>query len=179
MIYANTLLESFMYEGLPVSFRENDGRIRNGVSGLCPVCKTVFFSRVDQPKKFCSVVCATEARKAKVSITCETCKKAFERQPSKLEGSKSGLYFCSRKCKEEAQKLGGLKEIQPSHYGTANNYRELFEEHELVCSRCGYKEFSCSIDIHHKDGCHENNDRANLEPLCRNCHQAYHNGCWS
>lgn len=55
------------------------------------------------------------------------------------------------------------------------------------CQRCGYDEFECSLDIHHFKGKDSTRDwmRNNfdgwddLRILCRNCHQALHNGEWS
>lgn len=69
----------------------------------------------------------------------------------------------------------------PPHFGTAKvvDYRALFEQKEFVCSRCGYDEFSCSVDIHHIDGNRENNDKSNLIPYCANCHKALHGGKWN
>ena len=57
-------------------------------------------------------------------------------------------------------------------------YRNLFTEAELVCSRCGYDEFSCAVEIHHKDKDRTNNDKENLIPLCACCHRGLHNNKW-
>lgn len=53
------------------------------------------------------------------------------------------------------------------------------------CSRCGYSEFKCSLDVHHKDkgkreDWHRNEYKnwKNLIVLCRNCHQGLHKGEW-
>ena len=105
----------------------------------------------------------------------------FLQNQSKQSQSKSGLFFCSRKCKDEAQQLGGIKAIMPNHYGTANgtlSYRDKFENSELVCRRCGYNEFTCGVDIHHIDKDRTNNDKSNLIPLCSNCHKALHFRHW-
>lgn len=41
-----------------------------------------------------------------------------------------------------------------------------------VCERCLFKaEHSCQLDVHHRDGNFRNNDPANLETLCANCHR--------
>ena len=58
-------------------------------------------------------------------------------------------------------------------------YRELFSLDELVCKRCGYKEFSCSVDIHHIDENRKNNNKENLIPLCANCHHGLHKKKWA
>ena len=42
------------------------------------------------------------------------------------------------------------------------------------CSKCGYDKHKGSLQIHHKDGNHENNTPSNLEVLCANCHFEHH-----
>ena len=42
----------------------------------------------------------------------------------------------------------------------------------MVCKKCGFTAaHQCQIDVHHKDGDHDNNENANLEALCSNCHR--------
>jgi hypothetical protein len=43
------------------------------------------------------------------------------------------------------------------------------------CERCGSTEF---LLVHHKDADRGNNDRSNLEKLCKRCHQLEHD-CYS
>lgn len=44
-----------------------------------------------------------------------------------------------------------------------------------VCERCGFvPEDIIQLDIHHKDGNGKNNDPANLQTLCANCHRMVH-----
>ncbi len=165
-----------------IVFTDPYGRTRKGYEKECPVCSKKFNCRVDFDAKYCSVSCSNTARKGKtkyVELKCHTCKKDFERRKSNVK-SKSGLYFCSRKCKEFAQSLvGGVKEIQPTHYGTAGiDYRALFTEDELICARCGYDEWKSCVDIHHIDEDRSNNDKSNLIPLCCTCHNGIHRGCW-
>lgn len=157
-----------------MKFIDTDGKKRNGIKKKCQSCKQEFITRIDKPSKCCSVKCRYEIRKNKITLTCSTCEKTFQRKPSAKKNSKSGFYFCSRKCKDEAQKIGGI--ITLPHYGDGKNYRSLFKEEELVCNRCGYNEFISSVDIHHIDHNRENNKKENLIPLCSNCHRAYHNG---
>jgi hypothetical protein len=41
-----------------------------------------------------------------------------------------------------------------------------------LCERCGFiPEHKCQLDIHHKDGNHENGSVENLQTLCANCHR--------
>lgn len=55
---------------------------------------------------FCSKKCSHEFKKSKRKrVNCDLCKEPFERVLSSLKKSKSGLNFCSRKCKDEAQRF--------------------------------------------------------------------------
>ena len=41
-----------------------------------------------------------------------------------------------------------------------------------VCSHCGFvPKHPCQLDAHHVDGNHKNDDPANLQTLCANCHR--------
>jgi 5-methylcytosine-specific restriction endonuclease McrA len=44
-----------------------------------------------------------------------------------------------------------------------------------ACARCGFvPEHPCQIDIDHINGDRSNNDPANLQALCANCHRFKH-----
>ena len=161
-------------------FVDKEGRRRKGLEVSCKACEEKFLTRKDQPAKFCSSQCRDAGNRRHVEVKCSGCHVVFERQKSKLRRSKSGLYFCSRKCKDNAQKIGGVKEIMPPHYGTGvSDYRKLFESHEMICSRCGYDEFECGVEIHHVDHNRENNKKSNLIPLCACCHRGLHHKQWA
>lgn len=118
--------------------------------------------------------CSTKCRSTKVTKVCAECGISFKRRASNT--SKSGLYFCTRPCKDKGQKH--IKEIQPDHYGTSDGsykYRQKELEHYgTECTRCGYKESIYAIDVHHRDRDRENNSLSNLEVLCCNCHAIEH-----
>jgi hypothetical protein len=169
-----------MYE-----FIDKCGKKRKGIKYTCKYCKQEFINRAYNTKKYqykyCSINCKRLDSRKEIQVVCSWCKTEFNKKPSQLPNSKSGLYFCTRKCKDEAQKLGGIKEIMPSHFGKANGknqYRQQFTTKELICKRCEYKEFSCAVEIHHIDHNRENNNKENLIPLCANCHAALHNKQW-
>lgn len=46
-----------------------------------------------------------------------------------------------------------------------------YKEEIGACERCGSEKFLC---VHHKDRDRHNNDRENLEVLCKSCHQKEH-----
>lgn len=116
-------------------------------------------------------------KKNRISVTCAFCGKNFEKSPSKLKNSKSGLYFCDKNCKCSAQRIGGIKEIMPSHYGTMTKGLSLKDVNrfnlEIKCIDCGeLKEYL--LCLHHMDGIRSNNDVNNLEIVCYNCHVKRH-----
>jgi len=134
--------------------------------------------------KFCSMSCSStygnrKRRKPKEdNAKCAICNISFYRRPSSLKKSKSGLHFCCRDCKDKAQRIGGLVEIQPSHYNSEFSYRARFKREKGIdsCNRCGYNEYPQVLEIHHKDRDRENNEMDNLEALCPTCHNVEHRG---
>ena len=161
---------------------DKSGKRRRGIIKSCKFCGGEFIARKHSDKRrfqFCSVDCTHEGLKNRCEVPCAQCGNCFSIRVSAKKNSKSGLHFCSRDCKDKAQRLGGIKEIMPPHYGTAEpKYRSFFEEADLFCRRCGYDEFTCSVDIHHIDRDRSNNERDNLIPLCACCHKGLHNGHW-
>lgn len=112
--------------------------------------------------KFCSRKCSGEYKTKNVTppipnVKCAYCDKSFYLPLSKQAASKSGLYFCCREHKDAAQRIGGIKEIMPSHYGTAQpndsyHYRRIaFSVKPKICERCGYDKNEAAIIVHHKD----------------------------
>lgn len=122
--------------------------------------------------KYCSPSCSQEARKAtKVEVICSFCKKVFEKSSSKLR-SKSGLYFCTRFCKNRAQNIEtGCKGIQPVIYTGKSVYRKrAIEKYGPSCKECGYNEHVKMLDVDHIDSNRENYSIENLQVLCVWCH---------
>ncbi len=149
----------------------------------CETCSATFRANIKEIKRgngrFCSLSCSSSRKRVKNNTTCANCGTGVYRNTSKQKGSKSKLFFCSRSCKDSAQKLGGISEIMPKHYGTGKeSYRKKFDVSLLECSRCGYNEFSCAVEIHHKDEDRNNNTIDNLLALCANCHRGLHNNKW-
>lgn len=134
--------------------------------------------------KYCSKACmaagisakARERNKREPNVTCAHCSTRFSMSPSKMKNSKSGLYFCTRACKDTAQRIGGIKEIMPSHYGEVpTKYRELaFRSYPATCMSCGYDKYQSVLQVHHKDRDRTNNVLENLEVLCPTCHTEHH-----
>lgn len=161
------------------------------IEKACLNCNQVFFVEVREVNrgngKFCSSKCSgyysnKQKPKPEPNVECAYCKVKFYKNESKKRNSKSGLYFCCAEHKSLCQRVGGIKEIMPAHYGagTGNSsklYRpKVFAQKDPTCERCGFNHNIASIVIHHKDRNRDNNDLSNLEVLCANCHAIEHWG---
>lgn len=155
------------------------GRNRLYVEVECEVCGTIFNRQKRQLKAHtCSFKCVALLKGDRVIVQCAHCGSSVEKQASKLNNSRSGLYFCNRVCKELAQQY--IPEIQPAHYGTASaetGYRDkAFKYYPHECQLCGYKENKAALVVHHIDHNRSNDEIQNLIILCANCHAITH---WS
>lgn len=153
----------------------------------CLNCHTTFAAPLPEHKrgnaKFCSLKCSSTHRgrlqTENLALNCECtfCHKQFHRSAFKLTTSKSGLQFCSRICKDKAQRIeSGFTQIQPDHYGTSNFvYREVaFRHHPHKCNRCDYHQYIDVLIVHHKNRNRSDNNYENLEILCPTCHEVEH-----
>ncbi len=163
----------------------------------CEWCICLFDAPAKEVKRgngrFCSLSCSARSNARKVSdakqlnVTCAYCGEGFYKAPSKMKKSKSGLFFCCRRHKDLANRLDGLKEIHPPHFGTGTGittYRQVALSHYgSKCNRCGYIEHIGVLQVHHQDRNRTNNDLSNLEVLCPTCHEVHHllegTGRWS
>ena len=55
---------------------------------------------------------------------------------------------------------------------TCHSDNVLTKDKKAECEMCGYQPlFKRTLDIHHRDGDHHNNDPTNRMTLCANCHR--------
>lgn len=162
---------------------DNCGKRRKASRIGCDQCGIEFLkeSRFIGKNNYCSKKCSIDSKRAdRINITCAWCGENFKRNPSRLVNSRSGIYFCSRRCKDSGQKKkNGIKEIWPEHYHIEPvDYRKLaFDAYENVCCGCGYDKYKSILEVHHIDENRNNNSLDNLIILCSNCHQSIHRGC--
>ena len=153
-----------------IIFEEN-GHKRKGILKSCLFCQRQFPSRINGGKYFCNNICRGKYRRNRVELQCLWCKKIFERRVSKV----NSLSFCSRKCKDAAQRLNGLVELHLPHYGTGfSTYENLIERTENpICVDC-LDDRRYLLTVHHIDGNRSNNICSNLEIVCGSCHMKRH-----
>lgn len=111
-------------------------------------------------------------------VECAYCGQSITRSKSKLQNSKSGLYFCCREHKDLAQQIGSgeqFDDMRPPHFGDVRRgYRTIaFKHYPHECAVCGYHDYDdiSLLDVHHIDSNRDNNDIDNLIILCPNCHR--------
>lgn len=154
------------------------------IARTCNFCQETFDADPREVRrgnaKFCSRECSSKGRarrQVENNVTCALCNKEFYMSESKKLNSKSGLFFCCRSHKDQAQRLGGIKEIMPHHYGTAREpeYRKLaISFYGQTCMRCGYDRVPGILEVNHINLDRSDNSLGNLEVLCPNCHQEFH-----
>jgi len=164
---------------------------------ICKICKKEFEPPIAEVNRgngyYCSRKCGLEVGKRifqqkaaalkllRPKVKCAFCGLEYSLKPSQLKNSKSGLYFCCREHKDMAQRIGGIKEIMPPHYGMGNgcnDYRERALAHYgSSCQNpdCVLRQNNTDVpvimlDVHHKDRDRTNSHIDNLEVLCVWCH---------
>lgn len=149
----------------------------------CQVCGSATWSKKSKlgKRKFCSQRCAGLGQRDYETFECANCGKSFERNVGKARNSKSGYSFCSRTCKDIANRIDGIKAIHPPHFGLGNGLYD-YRERALKAygSRCtdtdcpiqnaGIEIPERMIDVHHIDSDRSNNSIENLEVVCVWCH---------
>jgi hypothetical protein len=151
------------------------GRRRGFCKVKCDACGKDFWKAkrfLKSKKQFCSPMCRAEGSCNKIKVKCSCCGKEFGKRPSSLINSKSGLYFCSRECKDKAQTLDvGILKIEHYKDGEWAYSRRARVEYGEKCAHCGYHEHTEGLEVHHIDGNRKNNKLSNLIVLCALCHR--------
>lgn len=153
------------------------GKKRYGLIKKCENCDREFLARKNWSETVvaCSNFCGNAKKKKSVIINCSWCNKEINKNPSRLKNSKHGFHFCNRECKEHAQSVGGIVEIQPSHYfdGYSNYANRAYKKYGYKCIDCEIS-MKALLQVHHIDGDRENGDLSNLEVVCVIHHMLRH-----
>ena len=118
-------------------------------------------------KRFCSRKCSN----SRVFSEESKLKKSLALRGRKPTGVIKDKESWAKKIKETAYKKYIATPFE--ELGIENKRRRVFEEQNYCCNNCGISEwqgFKISLELEHKDGNNQNNDRDNLEGLCPNCH---------
>jgi hypothetical protein len=144
-----------------------DGKRRRLFPFVCPCGIAILIPKhCLSERRYCSVNC-TAKPDTRVDIVCALCSKTRKLERSKVNVSKTGIHFCSRRCKDEAQSLEvGILKLD--HYGDGKRtYRQrALKLLGAKCSVCGYDEYIEMLDVDHKDSNRGNNQLENLQVLC-------------
>ena len=154
----------------------------------CKECSEKFEAEIREINrgnaKFCSRSCAAsygnrKRKKERVEVNCAYCGKPLKKLESRIQNSKTGIFFCCREHKDKGQRIeSGIEDIQPDHFGNGEKsyrgkaLREQKSPHH--CSKCEKSLPKPILEVHHIDGDRENNSLENLKVLCPTCHRLEH-----
>lgn len=108
---------------------------------------------------------------------CEYCGRLMHRQRMNGSGRLEDMAafmrrkYCSRVCMRKAFVRTDGQQLYGDAHASARAITYLLEGREKVCEICGSTK---SIDVHHRDGNHNNNAAENLMVVCRSCHMKIH-----
>ena len=133
---------------------------------ICPKCN----SQHNKSGTFCSRTCANSRvfseesnRKKSVANIGRTTRK------TPITDEEIAL----RSAKTTAWALEKYKTTPFDKLGCENRKRRVLEEQDSKCNHCGISEWSGKslvLELEHRDGNSQNNERSNLECICPNCH---------
>ncbi|MBI2593887.1 hypothetical protein HYW44_04570 [Candidatus Daviesbacteria bacterium] len=145
----------------------------------CLICGNEFFIKPSHQKlgwgKYCSRGCKWKAQNKGKFIKCFICYKKVYRSPKELGRSKSGKFFCSKRCQTLWRNQTYVGDKSSQWIDGIRAYRDILKRSgkELVCALCKIKDSRVLI-VHHKDHNRRNNNVLNLVWLCFNCHFLVH-----
>lgn len=151
-------------------FKDPRGRLRSNRVQRSP-CEICGQPCKKNARRACSRSCYGQLqRKPRALLMCGTCNKPFERLLG-AKHSSSGFVFCSRSCKDRAQRTGGVKSVQLR----PNDHPQRYRQHALArfgarCKNCGFDADPAMLDVDHIDSDRSNRRLDNLQVLCVWCH---------
>lgn len=118
------------------------------------------------PKKYKMRHCLTNVNRLNKTAICSIC------GPTDLRIKPKKIY-CGNKIRASASKYHNSPRGKKAFWRRAGMEYRIHVKN--TCERCGFcAEDQCQMDIHHKDGNHDNNILNNLATLCANCHRLVH-----
>jgi hypothetical protein len=148
---------------------------------VCLFCQNPFNAWPNQRKKgkgkYCSRDCSAKAQSKRQKVICSQCGADIFRRPSQIKQSKSGLFYCNKKCHilfENAFKPGKMHPKWKS--GIATYRKNALVKHGFKCNsgdKCPLKSIrlpNFMYEVDHIDNNHKNNNPDNWQILCTWCH---------
>jgi hypothetical protein len=130
---------------------------------ICPKCNTEH----TKSGTYCSRTCAN-SRSWSPEVNEQRSKKMIGKPSTKSEHDR---FVAGQKASET--RLQKYLATPFNELGMENRRRRVFEEQHYCCNKCNTSEWmgvKLPLELEHKDGNNQNNERENLEGLCPNCH---------
>lgn len=153
-------------------------KYQSSYNGICATCKkdfVGFWNRKRKPPQYCSRLCMAKGMKGK-KLSKEHKENLriamIGKQPPKT-AFKSGDKRIMRGGSIWKRRVGKQKaENHPNWKGGIKVYRKRALRHYgKKCMLCGYDENPLALEVHHRDGNHNNPSIDNLMVVCANCHR--------
>lgn len=146
---------------------------------ICNSCGKKFKRKKSQiklaVKHYCSISCSEQGRRKGRDVLCSTCGIEVYRPLKQINGSKSGKYFCTKKCL--LRWIHKKHDGHPNWKGGKHVYRNILiksDPNKIFCLLCKESNLLMLV-VHHLDKNRLNNNINNLVWLCHNCHFLIHN----
>ena len=132
----------------------------------------ILYNKKHKLKSFCSRGCVNLSKLTGKFVNCNTCGKKVWRTPVGLKASKSGNYYCSKRCatitNNAIYKSG---KNHPNWKAGSGSYRtRALKHYGHKCLLCAYDN-ELIVEVHHKDSNRKNNKLKNLVVLCPTHHR--------
>lgn len=118
---------------------DKEGKKRKATKVVCDFCGKSFLKPTRFIKRhahnYCSKECAFKSRENRITVKCANCSKEFNITPKRFTLSKSGLYFCCIKCKNNYGMFESTKE-KLSIINTKCSI-ENYNKNPKICPICG------------------------------------------
>ncbi len=145
----------------------------------CKICNSNFYIKPSHLKlgwgKYCSRACQIKSQFNGKFVKCFICGKEKYLSLAHLHRSKSGKYFCSKKCQTLWRNSEFIGEKHGGWRSGIRVYRNILTRsgRNPTCRLCNIKDKRILI-VHHIDHNRNNNELENLTWLCFNCHFLVH-----